>query len=190
MRIRWSSRVASHLLVVAIVATLLFLGWRMSPDASWVPGLKTEPLFEADQLPSLRGVINQPEVEVTEPVKPVSGPEESRKEADSGPAPAPTPERVQAPARDHEAEALYESWSRARKLLRQRDLAGAERAYRDLTERWPKHPDLLGELGNVYVLLGEKEAARVAFRRAQGLLRPMGSSPQLDAVTRWLERYP
>ena len=68
MKIRWNSRLASHLAVVIIVITLLFLGWRMSPNVTWFPDLETEPLFEPDQLPSLRGVIDQPEAE--DPVKP------------------------------------------------------------------------------------------------------------------------
>ena len=63
------------------------------------------------------------------------------------------------------------------------------RLYLELTNRWPKHPDLVGELGNVYVLLGEKNSARTAFRRSQKLLEPMGPSLQLEAVTRWLERH-
>ena len=198
MKLRWNSRLASHLAVVIIVVTLLFLGWRMSPDITWLPNLETEPLFEADELPSLRDVIDQPEAE--DPVKPAPvSPEEKLPEAAAEPAqvqePA-TPQPEAAPTqpepkpRDLEAETLYQSWTRARQLLRQRDLAGAEQAYLDLTNRWPKHPDLVGELGNVYILLGEKSSARIAFRRAQKLLQPMGPSLQLEAVTRWLERHP
>ena len=191
MKFRWNSRLASHLAVVVIVVTLLLLGWRMSPDVAWFPDLETEPLFEPDQLPSLRGVIDQPEA--GDPVKP--GPVSLKKES---PGAATEPAQVPEPAasqpepkqRDLEAEELYELWTRARQLLRQRDLDGAERAYLDLTNRWPKHPDLVGELGNVYVLLGEKSSARIAFRRAQKLLEPMGPSLQLEAVTRWLGRYP
>ena len=200
MKIRWNSRLASHLAVVVIVVTLLFLGWRMSPNAAWFPNLETEPLFESDQLPSLRGVIDQPEAEGPAKPAPVS-PEDEPPGAAAEPAPAPEPaasqpEAAPAPAqprpkpRDLEAEALYESWTRARRLLRQRDLAGAEQAYLNLTNRWPKHPDLAGELGNVYVLLGEKGSARIAFRRARKLLEPAGPSLQLESVKRWLERHP
>ena len=198
MKIRWNSRLASHLAVVIIVITLLFLGWRMSPNVTWFPDLETEPLFEPDQLPSLRDVIDQPEAE--DPVGPaLVSPKEEQPEAAAEPAQASEPAASQPEAvssqpqpkpRDLEAEALYESWTRARQLLRQRDLAGAEQAYLDLTNRWPKHPDLVGELGNVYVLLGEKSSARIAFRRARKLLEPMGPSLQLESVTRWLERHP
>ena len=197
MKIRWNSRLASHLAVVIIVITLLLLGWRMSPNVTWFPDLETEPLFEPEELPSLRDVIDQPEEENrTKPVP--AAPQEEKPDAPSEPvqateAEAPQPEVTPAPPqpqpRDLEAERLYESWSRARQLLRQRDLAGAEQAYLELTNRWPKHPDLVGELGNVYVLLGEKNSAQTAFRRAQKLLEPMGPSLQLEAVTRWLERH-
>lgn len=197
MKFRWNSRLASHLAAVVIVLTLLLLGWRMSPNVTWFPDLETEPLFEPEELPSLRDVIDPPEEESG--VKPVpAAPQEEKPQAPPEPAPAAEaeasrPEGVSAPPRpqlrDREAERLYESWSRARQLLRQRDLAGAEQAYLELTDRWPKHPDLVGELGNVYALLGEKNSARTAFRRAQKLLEPMGPSLQLEAVTRWLERH-
>ena len=198
MKFRWNSRLASHLAVIIIVITLLFLGWRMSPNVTWFPNLETEPLFEPDQLPSLRDVIDQPEAENPAQPAPVSS-EKEPPEAASEPAQASEPTASQPKAasaqpqpkpRDLEAEALYESWTRARQLLRQRDLAGAEQAYLDLTNRWPKHPDLVGELGNVYVLLGEKSSARSAFRRTRRLLEPMGPSLQLEAVTRWLEHHP
>ena len=188
MKFRWNSRLASHLAVIIIVITLLFLGWRMAPNVSWFPSLETEPLFESDELPSLRDVINPPEAE--DPAKPApASPGEGPSEA-AAPRPQAAPARPEPKPRDLEAEALYQSWTRARQLLRQRDLAGAEQAYLALTNRWPKHPDLAGELGNVYVLLGEKSSARIAFRRAQKLLQPMGPSLQLEAVTRWLERHP
>lgn len=197
MKFRWNSRLASHLTAVIIVITLLLLGWRMSPNVTWFPNLETEPLFESEQLPSLRDVIDQPEEESG--IKPVpASPQEEEPDAPSEPmqeaeAEIPSPEVAPTPPqpqpRDLEAERLYESWSRARQLLRQRDLAGAEQAYLELTNRWPKHPDLVGELGNVYVLLGEKNSARTAFRRAQKLLESMGPSLQLEAVTRWLERH-
>ena len=195
MKIRWNSRLASNLAVVLILITSLFLWWRMSPSITWFPNLETEPLFESDQLPSLQDVIDQPEAANPAESLPFS-PEKESPEAMPEPKQASKPEMESAPARsrpnprDLEAEALYESWARARQLLRQRDLAGAERAYLELTNRWPKHPDLAGELGNVYILLGEKHAAQTSFRRAQSLLRPMGPSLQLDAVTRWLERHP
>ena len=197
MKSRWNSRLASHLAVAIIVITLLFLGWRMSPDVAWFPNLETEPLFEADELPPLRDVIDRLEVE--DPAKPVRvSPEEERSEAAAGSAQTREPAillweiPVQPPPmpRDLEEEVLYQSWTRARQLLRQRDLAGAEQAYLDLAKRWPKHPDVVGELGNVYVLLGEKSSARIAFGRARKLLQPMGPSLQLKAVTRWLERHP
>lgn len=191
MKFRWNSRLASHLAVVVIVITLLFLGWRMSPDVTWFPDLETEPLFNPDQLPSLRDVIDQPETE--DPVKPVPvspGKESPGAATEPAQVPEPAASQPEPKQRDLEAEELYELWTRARQLLRQRDLDGAERAYLDLTNRWPKHPDLVGELGNVYVLLGEKSSARIAFRRAQKLLEPMGPSLQLEAVTRWLGRYP
>ena len=196
MRFRWNSRLASHLAVAIIVIMLLLLGWRMSPNVTWFPNLKTEPLFEPDQLPSLRDAIDQPEVEDSAKPVPVP-PEKEQPEAALAQEPAPAaPPQPQAAAtqpqlkpRDLEAEMLYESWTRARQLLRQRDLDGAERAYLDLMNRWPEHPDLAGELGNVYVLLGEKSSARIAFKRAQKLLEPMGPSLQLEAVTRWLERH-
>lgn len=197
MKFRWNSRLASHLAVVIIVITLLLLGWRMSPNVAWFPNLETEPLFESDQLPSLRDVIDQPEGDSG--VKPVlAAPQEEEPDVSSesvqaaeaeAPQPEVTPTPPQPQLRDLEAEKLYESWSRARQLLRQRDLAGAEQAYLELTNRWPRHPDLVGELGNVYILLGEKNSARTAFGRAQKLLEPMGPSLQLEAVTRWLERH-
>lgn len=197
MKFRWNSRLASHLAAVIIVITLLLLGWRMSPNVTWFPDLETEPLFEPEELPSLRDVIDQPEEESG--IKPVpAAPQEEEPDVPSEPvqaaeaeAPQPevAPESPQPQLRDLESERLYESWSRARQLLRQRDLAGAEQAYLELTNRWPKHPDLVGELGNVYILLGEKNSARTAFRRAKKLLEPMGPSLQLEAVTRWLERH-
>ena len=187
MKFRWNSRLASHLAAVVIVITLLLLAWRMSPDISWLPDLETQPLFDSDQLPSLLDVIDQPEEESRE-----TAPREEEPDASAEPAPESQAARPQeiAPPRDLEAERLYESWSRARQLLRQRDLAGAEQAYLELTSRWPGHPDLAGELGNVYVLLQEEAPARAAFSRARKLLEPMGPSLQLEAVTRWLERHP
>ena len=192
MKIRWNSRFASHLVAATLVIMLLLLGWRMSPNVAWFPSVDTEPLFEPEELPSLRGVISPPDAE--EPAKTLSSPFEVEPPAvASEPAPVIGPvelPQIQPEPRDLEAERLYESWIRARQLLRQRDLDGAEQAYRDLTRRWPKHPDLAGELGNVYVVLGERKSAQIVFSRAQELLRPMGPSLQLEAVTRWLERHP
>ena len=198
MKFRWDSRLASHLAVGFIVLMLLLLGWRMSPDVAWFPNLETEPLFEASELPSLRGVIDSSEAEDSAKPFVVSSGEQPPATAarpapvqESAPSqPETTPAQTEPELRDLEAETLYQSWARARQLLRQRDLAGAEQAYLDLTKRWPRHPDLAGELGNVYVLLGEKNSARIAFRRAQKLLQPMGPSLQLEAVTHWLERQP
>ena len=193
MNLRKNSRLASHLSAVLIVAMLLLLGWRISLNEDWLPSLGTEPLFEKEQVPSLHGVINQPNEEKVpgislpssaeknvEVVPKVSQAKESASLSESLPRSAP---------RDTEAESLYESWVRARQLLRQRDLVGAERVYLDLVNRWPRHPDLAGELGNVYVLMGEMDSAKAAFSQAQRLLQPMGPSLQLESVSRWLRHY-
>ena len=166
---RPSARLVSHLLLLALALAVGVLLLRVDPGADGLPGLRTEPMFAEGELPPLRGSW--------------------REAADAAPAappaavpPAPAP--AAAPAVD--AEALYADWGRARRLLRQRDLAGAERAYRALARRWPAHPDLHGELGNVYVFLGRRAAARAAFERARELLRPLGPSLPLRAVERWL----
>ena len=151
MKFRWNSRLASHLAAVIIVITLLLLGWRMSPNVTWFPDLETEPLFEPEELPSLRDVIDQPEEESG--VKPVpAAPQEEEPDVPSAPveaasAEAPQPEVVPEPPqpqpRDLEAERLYESWSRARQRLH---TAGGEEFGSD---RVPASPETAGADGSV-----------------------------------------
>ena len=166
---RLSARLVSNLLLLALAAGVGALLLRVDPGADGLPGLRTEPMFEADELPPLRGTWRE---EAAAPPAADAVP----------PAAGETP--AAAPAAG--AAALYADWARARRLLRQRDLAGAERAYRALVRRWPGHPDLVGELGNVYVFLGRRAEARAAFGRARDLLRPLGPSLPLRAVERWL----
>ena len=168
---RLSARLVSNLLLLALAVAVGALLLRVDPGADGLPGLRTEPMFEADELPPLRGTWRE-EAEAEAPAA-----------ADAAP-----PAAGEAPAAAPAAgtEALYADWARARRLLRQRDLAGAERAYRALVRRWPGHPDLVGELGNVYVFLGRRAEARAAFGRARELLRPLGPSLPLRAVERWL----
>lgn len=170
---RRGARLVSHLLLLALALAVGALLLRVEPGADGLPGLRTEPMFEADELPPLRGSWRAGEAAA--PAEPAPPPP-------ARPAAAPAPPAL--PAAD--AAALYADWARARRLLRQRDLAGAERAYRALTRRWPGHPDLHGELGNVYVFLDRRAEARAAFERARGLLRPLGPSLPLRAVERWL----
>ncbi len=170
---RRGARLVSHLLLLALALAVGALLLRVEPGADGLPGLRTEPMFEADELPPLRGTWR--EGEAASPAEPAPPPPGRA-------APEPAPPAL--PAAD--AAALYADWARARRLLRQRDLAGAERAYRALTRRWPGHPDLHGELGNVYVFLDRRAEARAAFERARGLLRPLGPSLPLRAVERWL----
>lgn len=166
---RLSARLVSNLLLLALAAGVGALLLRVDPGADGLPGLRTEPMFEADELPPLRGTWREaaeapPAADAVPPA--------------SGETPAAAPAAGVA--------ALYADWARARRLLRQRDMAGAERAYRALVRRWPGHPDLVGELGNVYVFLGRRAEARAAFGRARELLRPLGPSLPLRAVERWL----
>ena len=206
MRFHWNSRFASHLLAAVLVIMLLLLGWRISPGNAWAPSVETAPMFEED-LPPLEDVLSAPEP--NEPVALLGGALEPEPSAPAVPGPEPLPENTlgepalamqqtqalperaqRESGRDMEAEWLYADWARARQLLRQRDLAGAELAYQDLARRWQNHPDLAGELGNVYLLLGEEGSARAAFQRAKELLEPMGPSFRLRAVTRWLNSHP
>ena len=170
---RRGARLVSHLLLLALALAVGALLLRVDPGADGLPGLRTEPMFGADELPPLRGSWR--EGEAAAPAEPAPPPAIQQ--------PAAAPALSAAPAVDA---ALYADWARARRLLRQRDLAGAERAYRALTRRWPGHPDLHGELGNVYVFLDRRAEARAAFERARGLLRPLGPSLPLRAVERWL----
>ena len=167
---RRGARLFSHLLLLALVLAAGALLLRVDPGAGGLlPGLRTEPMFEEGELPPLRGSWRAGED--AEPAAP------------DAPPPA-QPAAAAAPAAGMET--LYRDWARARRLLRQRDLAGAERAYRALARRWPGHPDLHGELGNVYVFLDRRAEARAAFGRARELLRPLGPSLPLRAVERWL----
>ena len=199
MTLRSNTRTFSHVAIVALIALLLWLGWRLDYDLGWMFETQTEPMFAPEDLPPL--VASSEEAQEAAPVaaepdseEPLSEPPESEPapfaESASASLTEPAPESASSPQAeaDPEVAALFEAWARARQLLRQRDLAGAEVAYLGLTERWPRHPDLIGELGNVYVLLGEPEPARAAFQKARVLLEPMGPSLQLKSVTRWLEQ--
>lgn len=186
MALRSKTRTISHLAIVALIVLLGWLAWRLDYGLGWLAGPQTEPMFAPEDLPPL--VASE---EMQEPV--AEEEPEAVAEAEAPEAVPSGPEAVAAPeppAAEHapEIEALFKAWGRARHLLRQRDLAGAEVAYLELTEHWPRHPDLIGELGNVYVLLGEQAAARAAFERARALLEPMGPSLPLQSVTRWLEQ--
>ena len=202
MTLRSNTRTFSHVAIVALIALLLWLGWRLDYDLGWMFETQTEPMFAPEDLPPLVAsseeaqeapVAAEPDSEepLSEPPESEPAPfAESASASLAEPAPASAPEPASSPQAeaDPEVAALFEAWARARQLLRQRDLAGAEVAYLGLTERWPRHPDLIGELGNVYGLLGELEPARAAFQKARVLLEPMGPSLQLKSVTRWLEQ--
>ena len=171
---RRSARLISNLLLLALAAGVAVLLLRVDPGADGLPGLRAGPMFEEAELPPLRGTWRE---------APAAPPAAARieppaAEMPAGAAPAAAPAAA--------VEALYADWARARRLLRQRDLAGAERAYLALARRWPGHPDLHGELGNVYVFLDRRAEARAAFGRARELLRPLGPSLPLRAVERWL----
>lgn len=172
---RLSARLVSNLLLLALAAGVGVLLLRVDPGADGLPGLRPEPMFEEEELPPLRGTWR----EETQPASAA---------VEMPPAAAVAPSAAEAPAAAPVAgaEALYADWARARRLLRQRDFAGAEQAYRTLVRRWPGHPDLHGELGNVYVFLDRRAEARAAFGRARELLRPLGPSLPLRAVERWL----
>ncbi len=205
MTLRTNTRTFSHLAIVALIALLLWLGWRLDYDLGWLLEPQTESMFAPEDLPPLvvpeevqeppeaadAVVEPEPEEQPVPPLEPVLEPpveSVSASLAEQAPEPAPESTAALQEAADPDAVALFEAWARARQLLRQRDLAGAEVAYLELTERWPKHPDIIGELGNVYMLLGEQASARAAFQRARELLEPMGPSLQLESVTRWLEQ--
>ena len=176
---RLSARLVSNLLLLALAAGVGVLLLRVDPGADGLPGLRTEPMFEEEELPPLRGTWRE------EAEAPPAGAEAPP--AAAAPAAGTAPSAVETPAAAPVvADALYADWARARRLLRQRDFAGAEQAYRALVRRWPGHPDLHGELGNVYVFLGRRAEAREAFGRARELLRPLGPSLPLRAVERWL----
>ena len=172
---RLSARLVSNLLLLALAVGVGVLLLRVDPGADGLPGLRPEPMFGEEELPPLRGTWRE-EAEAPPAV------------AEAPPAAGIAPSVAESPAAAPPAvtEALYADWARARRLLRQRDFAGAEQAYRALVRRWPGHPDLHGELGNVYVFLDRRAAAREAFGRARELLRPLGPSLPLRAVERWL----
>ena len=208
------SRWTSHLLILALVVLGLVLGWRLSPDLPWWPSLQTQPLFEqeqdiaapvekesADEAPQDEmSIAPEPEeVPLEESIRPViqeravMQAQEAEQEMetvelpDAAPPPAaPTPPL----ALPQDVDTLFEDWRYARRLLRQRDLAGAEAAYLALRQRWPDHPDLSGELGNVYVLMGETALARDVFEQTHQQLQVLGPSVQLRAVEAWLNQNP
>ena len=179
---RLSARLVSNLLLLALAVGVGVLLLRVDPGADGLPGLRPEPMFGEEELPPLRGTWRE-EAEALP-----AGAEASPAAAEAPPAAGIAPSVAGTPAAAPPAvtEALYADWARARRLLRQRDFAGAEQAYRALVRRWPGHPDLHGELGNVYVFLDRRAAAREAFGRARELLRPLGPSLPLRAVERWL----
>lgn len=191
MALRSKTRTISHLAIVALIVLLGWLAWRLDYGLEWLAGPQPEPMFAPEDLPPLVASEEMQELEATEEAQDPEAIEEAQEPETVVEAEAEAPEVPPEPAAaEHalEVEALFEAWGRARHLLRQRDLAGAEVAYLELAERWPKHPDLIGELGNVYVLLGEQASARAAFERARELLEPMGPSLPLQSVTRWLEQ--
>lgn len=171
---RLSARLVSNLLLLALAVGVGVLLLRVDPGADGLPGLRSEPMFEEEELPPLRGTWRE-EAEVPPVAEAPAAAKLAPLATEETPAAAPAA-----------TDALYADWARARLLLRQRDFAGAEQAYRALVRRWPGHPDLHGELGNVYVFLGRRAEAREAFGRARELLRPLGPSLPLRAVERWL----
>jgi len=187
------ARWVSHLVLFGIAVLALVLVFRLSPEADWLPGLSTEPLFDSEPNAVAEDSTAE-EIPSTEMLSEVN-PEDTAVEG-ALPVESVVPE-TSAPVRpatsavlQESQEQLFADWGQARRLLRQRDLAGAEAAYQNLQRRWPDHPDLSGELGNVYVLMGEEELARQVFLRTQRQLLPLGPSVQLQAVTRWLDQHP
>ena len=173
----------SHLvvLVLLLLGTVLLL--RLQPAMSWWPSPDITPVFAPDDLPTLSLSEAVPAAPVPAPiVRSAASPDPVTLKPKQTP-PSPTPTMT-----DAEVEAkLFVSWFQARQLLRQRDLVAAQAAYLELVEDWPEHPDLVGELGNVYVLMGRETEAQVTFQHARDLLMPLGPSVQLRAVASWLK---
>ncbi len=204
------SRWASHLLILTTVVLVFVLAWRLTPDMRWWPSLHTEPLFTSEQeaVPEPEELADdvpqeetpaEPEPEeapLTDEEMPLDeNPDAAVQETEPVMSPEPDPEPIPdtpqpSAAPQQDLDVLFADWGQARRLLRLRDLAGAEAAYLVLQQRWPDHPDLSGELGNVYVLMGEQTLARAAFLQARQQLQPLGPSLQLRAVETWLQANP
>jgi hypothetical protein len=64
----------------------------------------------------------------------------------------------------------------ARNYFWRRDLRGALQAYQNLARAWPAQADVWGELGNLYLRIGNRPAAAEAYYRAMTILLDQGES--------------
>ncbi len=92
------------------------------------------------------------------------------------------PARRDRPSRDAVADL-----SMARGAYWNRDLAGAIREYRRLARQYPDNADVFGELGNVYVEMGDAKAAIEAYSRAVAVLMKKGEEGRARALIKAIE---
>lgn len=75
-----------------------------------------------------------------------------------------------APARPTLSADLQRDWAAARTAYWQRDLNKAVELYEALAKASPDQPDVLGELGNIYMVMGKRDEAAKTYAAAGDLL--------------------
>jgi len=91
--------------------------------------------------------------------------------------------RAQAPALSEE---LRRDWAAARKAYWRRDMKKAIELYEALIKAHPKQADAIGELGNIYFMMGNRDKAAETYLAAGDLLvaldRPLAANKALTPL--------
>ncbi len=136
-----------------------------------VPETVVQPI---EQVPT---ELSEPQEPATEPHEPVKAeakdvPDLVSDEAESAPQPVPA-DNVAPLASDYPGQLAA-----ARELFWKRDVTAAVYAYTQLVRSYPDRPGAWGELGNLYMTLGNKEKAADAYYQAIGLLIQQGQAEE------------
>jgi hypothetical protein len=149
-----------------------------------------ETAADADRAPAQYRPLQQPR---SYPPLPQSAPQAPQ----SGGAPVPPAQRPATPVAEAPtpagAQNLDQAQSgfrtriaQARETFWHRDMPGALQAYRSLVEAFPEQPDGWGELGNLYLTLGQRSVAADAYYHAVSLLIDEGETVRARHLLRML----
>ena len=152
---------------------------RPAPPAVPVPAAGMSGMYGMSGMSGMSGTTAQAPKPAAVPAAPAPA---------AAPAPMAAPAPAAAPA---QAADLRQGWMQARRAYAMGDLAGAVAAYEALVFQFPAEADVMGELGNLYMLQGRQaDAANAFYEAGQRLLagpnkvRAQALVPMLNQIDR------